>query len=450
MAFSQGVLNKQYVSAIPFLDQREINPNLIDVARDKDFTDIMKLIGRYKPTKVPIYASYINQNIFATATVGSVTSGTGTAKMVIVLTAGTSGYARAGDLIRSSNANMVGQVAYVQSVTLGASGTGDTLTVWSVNNSPLYASTNDTINFFSNAFGEGSGAPASRKYGVTRMINQTQLFKEDDQITDIQKVSRVETVIKGQPYYFVYEHINKLNAMNGFISASMIAGQQSSTLYSDTNPYLTDSSSNPVQTTMGLDQYTTTYGVTATAASIGTLALTDIASAIDALLAVKAPLNQVGFIGSKARRPWDNLFKNLGSSGVTSVRLVIDGRTTDLEVDKVEYADAVFELAKLSILNHPQLFPYSIMPDVVGSIYFQPKDKVQVVGGGLETRLQIRYLNKPHLGGNSYSNGIITETVTGQLAPIPTNQTSILETAWYTNQGLEALGVQHFLKFRVA
>jgi len=450
MAFTQGVLNKQYVSAIPFLDQREINPNLIDVARDKDFTDIMKVIGRYKPTKVPIYASFINQNIFATGTIASVTSGNGTAKLVVVLTPGTSGYARQNDLIRSSNANMASQVGFVQLVTPGASGTGDTLTIWSVNNSPLYAAATDTISFMSNAFGAGSGAPGSRIYGQTRMINQTQLFKEDDQVDDIQKVSRVETIVKGQPYYYVYEHINKLNALNGFISAAMIAGQQSSTLYSDTNPYLVDAGGKPVQTTMGLDQYTTTYGVTANAASLGTLTLTDLGSAIDALLAVKAPLNQVGWIGSKARRPWDNLFKNLGTGGVTSVRLNIDGRTTDLEVDRVEYGDAVFELAKLSILNHPQLFPAAVVPDIVGSIYFQPKDKVQVVGGGLETRLQIRYLNKPHLGGNSFSNGIITETVTGQLAPIPTNQTAILETAWYTNQGLEALGVQHFLKFRVA
>lgn len=448
MAYSQGTLNKQFVSAIAFLDQREINPNLIDQTRDKEFTDIMKLIGRYKVTKVPIYNYFVNNDIFATATVSSVTSGNGTAKLTIVLTAATSGFARAGDLIRSSNANMTGLVGYVQSVTSASA--GDTLVIWSVDNSPLYATANDVISFFSFASGEGSDTPPSIKYGVTRYINQVQVFREADDVTDIQKVSKVETVIKGQPYYTVYQHISKIISLNGRISAAMIAGRQSSTLFSDTNPYLTDSAGNPVQTTMGLDQYVTTYGATTSVASIGTLALGDLNNMLDAFLANKAPLEQMGFVGSKARRPWDTFFKNLGSSGVTSVRLVIDGKQTDLEVDRVEYGDADLKLIKLPILNHPQLFPASVVGDIVGSIYFVPMDKVQVVGGGMETRLQIRYLPKPHMGGNSFSNGIITETYTGMLAPVPTSSKSVLHTDWWTNQGLEAIGVKHFQKFRIA
>jgi hypothetical protein len=448
MALTQGTLNKQFVSAIAFLDQREINPNLIDQARDKEFTDIMKLVGRYKPTKVPIYNYFVNADIFQLATVSSVSSGNGTAAITIVLTAGTSGFARQGDLIRSSNANMVGQVGYVKTVTQASA--GDTLVIWSVNNTPLYATGTDTITFFSGAYGEGSSNPPSIKYPQTRYINQVQIFREYDSITDIQKVSRVETIVKGQPYYSVYQHINKLISLQGQISAAMLAGQQSSTLFSDTNPYLTDSSGNPVQTTMGLDQYTTTYGASTAVASIGTLTLSDLNNMLDAFLANKAPMEQMGFVGSKARRPWDTYFKNLGSSGVTSVRLIIDGKEVGMEVDRVEYGDFDLKLIHLPILNHPFLMPYSVMPDIVGSIYFQPMDKVQVVGGGMEPRLQIRYLEKPHMGGNSFSNGIITETVTGMLAPYPTSSQSVLNADWWTNQGLEALGVKHFQKFRIA
>lgn len=447
MAFSQGILNKQFVSAIAFLDQREINPNLIDQSRDKEFTDIMKLIGRYKVTKVPIYNNFVNNDVFATATVSSVTSGNGTAKLVLVLTSGTSGFARAGDLIRSSNANMSGLVGYVQSITSASA--GDTLTIWSVDNSPLYASATDTISFFSNAFGEGSDTPASIKYGVTRYINQVQVFREADDITDIQKVSKIETIVKGQPYYSVQQHINKIISLNGRISGAMLAGRQSSTLFSDSNPYLADSAGNPIQTTMGLDQYVTTYGATTAAASLGTLTIGDLNNMLDAFLANKAPMEQMGFVGSKARRPWDAYFKNLGSAGVTSVRLIVDGKETNLTVDRVEYGDADLKLVKLPIFNHPQLFAPSVVGDIVGSIYWIPMDKVQVVGGGMESRLQIRYLPKPHMGGNSFSNGIITETQTGMLAPVPTSSKSVLHTDWWTNQGLEALGVKHFQKFRL-
>lgn len=448
MANSQGTLNKAFVSAIAFLDQREINPNLLDQSRDQYFTDIMKIIGRYKPTKVPIYNYFVNNDIFATATVTSISSGYGTAKIVIVLTAATSGYARIGDLVRSSNPNMSGQVGWISNVST-VSGV-DTVTIYSVNNSPLYAAANDTINFISNAFGEGSGAPASRKYGVTRYINQVQIFKEADDITDIQKASKIEVTVEGQPYYTAVQHIYKINALNGEVSAAMIAGQQSVTLFSDSNPYLADASGNPVQTTMGLDQYVTTYGASGAVASIGTLALSDLNSMLDNFLANKAPNNQMGFLGSKARRPWDTFFKNLGSSGVTSVRLVLDGKEADLEVSHVEYGNWELDLVRLPILDHPQLFPYAVMPDIVGSIYWVPKDKIQVVGGGMETRLQIRYLPKPQMGGNSYSNGIITEWYTGALAPIPTSSTSVLHTDWWSNQGLEALGVKHFQKFRIA
>lgn len=447
MAFSQGTLNKQFVSAISFLDQREINPNLIDQARDKEFVDIMKLIGRYKVTKVPIYNDFVNNDIFATATISSVTSGYGTAKLVVVLTAGTSGFARAGQLIRSSNANMAGLVGYVFSVTQASA--GDTLTIWSVDNSPLYAAANDTISFFSNAFGESSDTPASIKYGVTRYINQVQIFREADDISDVQKVSKIELNIKGQPYYTPYQHINKINSLNGQVSAAMLAGRQSSTLFSDSNPYLVDAAGNPIQTTMGLDQYITTYGASTSVASLGTLALTDINAMIDAFIANKAPLDQLGWCGSKARRPWDTYFKNLGSSGVTSARLIIEGKEVNLMVDKVEYGDADLKIVKLPIFNHPQLFPPAVVADIVGSIYWTPMDKVQVVGGGMESRLQIRYLPKPHQGGNSFGNGIITETYTGMLAPIPTNSKAALHTDWYTNQGLEALGVKHFQKFRL-
>lgn len=447
MAVSQGTLNKAYVSAIAFLDQRDINPNLIDVARDAQFTDIMKVVNRYKEAKVPIYNHFVNNDVFATATISSVSSGYGTSIMTVVLTAGTGGYARVGDLVRISNTNSTGRQARIMSVTSVSS--VDTIVLQSVDNTPLFAATNDTITFQSNAFGEKSDTPLSRRYPVTRYVNQVQIFREADEITDVQKVSKIELTINGQPYYTPLQHIYKLKALNGFISAQMIAGVQSTTLFSDSNPTLADSSGNPIQTTMGLDQYITTYGISDSAATLGTMTFSDVDTIIDNFLANKAPLQQMAWMGSVARRPWDVWAKNLGSSGVESVRLNIDGREVDFEVDRIRYGNAEFEFIHLPIFDHPQLFPYGIVPEMTGSCYFTPKDKVQVEGGGMEPRLQIRYLPKPMAGGNSQSNGIITEWNTGALAPIPTNSVMVWHTDWWTNQGLEVLGAKHMQRFRV-
>lgn len=449
MAVTQGTLNKAYVSAIAFLDQREINPNLIDVARDSYFTDIMKVVNRYKVTKVPTYHHFVNNDVFATAVISSVSSGYGTSIMTVVLTAATGGYARVGDLVRIGNTNSTGKQAIIKTITSVSN--VDTLVLQSVDNTPLYAVALDAITFQSDAFGEKSDTPASRRYPVTRYVNQVQIFREADEITDVQKVSKIELTINGQPYYTPLQHIYKLKALNGFISAQMIAGVQSTTLYSDANPIMVDASGNPIQTTMGLDQYITTYGISDAAATLGTMTFPDVDNLIDNFLANKAPLQQLGWLGSLARRPWDVWLKNLGSSGVNSVRLNIDGKEVNLEVDRFSYGNAEFEFVHLPMFDHPQLFPYGIVPEIVGSVYFTPKDKVQVEGGGMEARIQIRYLANPMSGGtSSQSNGIITEWHTGALAPTPTSSLMVWHTDWWTNQGLEILGAKHMQRFRVA
>lgn len=446
-AGQQGIMNKAFVSAISFLDQRDINPNLLDQSRDSQFTDIMKLVGRYKEAKVPIYNYFVNNDIFADATVTSVSAGYGTAIITIVLTAATSGYARVSDLVKSNNPNMIGQQGLVTAVT-SVSGV-DTIKIQSVNNMPMYAVANDTLSFSSNAFAENSDAPPNRKYGVTRYINQVQIFREVDEITDVQKVSKIEVSINGQPYYTPINHIYKINYLNGVISAQMIAGVQSSTLFSDASPYLADANGSPIQTTMGLDQYVTTYGISNQVATLGTVGFTDVNTMIDSFLANKAPHSMMGFGGSRSKRPFDVWLKNLGSSGVTSVRMIIDGKSVDMEVDQFSYGNFQFDFIHLDIFDHPQLFGPTVTPDINGSIYWVPKDKIQVEGGGMEARMQIRYLPKPMAGGNSVSNGIITEWHTGALAPIPTDSRMRWHTDWYTNQGLECLGVKHFQKFRV-
>lgn len=448
MAVTQGTVIKSFVSAIDFLDQREIDPSIYDQSRDRAFTDIMKLVDRRKPTSMPTYHNFVNNDVYETSVISAVTS-TGLAQIQFTVNTSTT-FPRVGDLVKTSNANNVGKQARVQAVTNG-SGTA-TLTVRNVagNTSAFYATVGDTVTFSSNAFAEKSDAPTNRRYGLTKYYNQTQIFREVDEISDVQKVAKIEVNVGGDYHILPYQHIQKVIKLNGDISVQMIAGVQSTTLYSDTNPFLADPTSGlPIQTTGGLDWYVTTYGVSDTAAVLGTFGFTELDQIVNNWIANKAPVDQMGFMSSRPKGYLDRFFKNLGSAGVTSVRMVIDGRAIDFDVDHISYRGYEIDFIHIPILDHPQLFSSTLTPDISGSIYFVPKDQVETVDGGRAARLQIRYLPSPFAGANGSSDGVMKEWRTGALAEVPTSSVAQLHTDWYTEQGLECLGVKHFQKFRV-
>lgn len=440
-------MNKAYVSAIDFLDQRDIDPNLYDQSRDRAFTDIMRMIDRTKPCTMYNYHNFVNNDVYELGTISAVTS-TGLAQIQFTINVA-AGFPRVGDVIMTSNTNNIGHQARIQAIT-PASGTA-LLTVRSVagNSTPFYATVGDTVSFSSNAFAEGSGAPANRRYGVTKYFNLIQIFKEVDDITDVQKVAKIEVQINGDYHILPYQWIQKTIKLNGDISVQMLAGEQSGTQFGDANPFLSDANSSPIQTTGGLDWYCRTYGINDGAAVLGTFGFTELDDIIDNWIANKAPMDQMGYMGSRSKRTLDKFFKNLGSAGVNSVRMVIDGKTLDFNVDHLSYGGAEMDFLHIPIFDHPQLFSATIRPDVNGSIYWVPKDNIETVGGGREPRIQIRYTPSPFMGANGFSNGIIKEWRTGALAEVPTGSTATLHTDWYTAQGLECLGVKHFQKYRI-
>lgn len=449
MLVTQGTMIKSFVSAIDFLDQREIDPNIYDQSRDRAFTDIMKIVGRYKASTMYSYHNFVNNDVYEIGTISAVTS-TGLAQVQFTInTAAT--FPRIGDLIKSSNTNNNGKQARVQAVTFG-SGTA-TLTVRSVggNSAPWFATVGDSISFGSNAFAEKSDAPVNRRYGLTKYFNLIQIFREVDEISDVQKVAKIEVNVGGDYHILPYQHIQKVIKLNGDISVQMLAGTQSTTQFSDTAPFLADPSSGlPIQTTGGLDWYCTTYGISDQSAVLGTFGFTEIDEMIDNWIANKAPTDQMGFMGSRAYGLLSKFFKNLGSSGVTSVRLVIDGRTFDFEVEQIKYRGYTLDFVHIPIFDHPQLFSSTLSPDINGSIYWVPKDQVDTVENGRQPRLQIRNTASPFgMGRNGSNNGIMAEWRTGALAEVPTSSVAQLHTDWYSAQGLEALAVKHFQKYRV-
>jgi hypothetical protein len=475
MAVSTGATVKSFVSAIDFLDQRDIDPNIYDQSRDRAFTDIMKIVNRTKPAKMFFYNNFVNNDVYEVALVGTGStsaSAGGTGSLVVLASNSNYLFPRVGDLIKTSNTSNAGKQALITSVTISGT-TSATCVIKPVDGTAFTLTAGDQIQFGSNAFPEQSTAPTNRRYGLTKYYNNIQIFREVDEISDVQKVAKIEVNVGGDYHILPYQTVQKVIKLNGDISVQMLAGTASSynnatnggnlgtnTLFTNaspasTTPFLTSnnafSSLAPVQTTGGLDWYVTNYGISDSATTLGVFTFVELDEIIDNLIANKAPNDMMVFMGSRAYRLISKFLKQLGSSSVDSRRLNVDGKDFDFNVEHLSYGGYEFDFVHVPIFDHPQLFSATLVADVNGSMYFVPKDQVDTVDNGRQPRMQIRYTPTPFMGSaaNKSSNGMITEWRTGALAEIPTSSTMQLHTDWETAQGLECLAVKHFQKFRV-
>jgi hypothetical protein len=442
MAVSTGTVNKRYISAISFFDQREIEKSVVDIQNEDDFLDIMSLTGRYEPVDAWDYHNFVNDALFVVGdTTGATVGGSGTATVTTTLTAGTSGFARLYDTVIFPN----GKQGIITAATLDGT---DDLTIKSVDGSNLTHTTGQKLAFISNAQVEESDAPASQRYSWTKYLNKIQIFRESDVISDVQKAAKLEVNFNGQPYVMYVQHAKKLQKLRGQIAAQCIAGKMSTYSFSDASPAVADASGDTFQTTRGIDDYVGTYGVSDTLASAPTVTLVDLRDLISQLIAVKAPKDYMIWSGSVAGTHYDEALKGLGSSGVTSARLNIDGRSVDLEVDSFRFGGFKFQKMVLPILDHPQLFNFTGSAGINKNAYFVPSGKVKTeMGAGMLPRIRMRYMPVPAEG--SQGNSIIFESHQGLLAPTPVGRTANFTCDWMTYQGLEVLGAQHFAKQQV-
>jgi len=200
MATQTGTVIKSLVSAVDFLDQRQIDPCVYDQARDRSFTDIFKRVNRRKSTSMSTYHNWTNEDVYENCTVSVAASPNGFAQITFTVNTGIK-FPRVGDTWESNNPNNIGKQGVVVAVTR-ASATA-TITVRAVggNDSHLYANVGDRCVFGSNVQSEQSSAPTNRVYNVVKYYNQTQIFREVDEISDVQKVSKVEFTVGGQSYF---------------------------------------------------------------------------------------------------------------------------------------------------------------------------------------------------------------------------------------------------------
>jgi hypothetical protein len=444
MATTRSITNKALVTGIAYMDTREINPNLIDAYNETGLDDILQLTGRYKKTEQPSYHYFTNEALLQVLVIdaGGVT-GSGTATVALVIT--TTGFARRGGKYKFAN----GKVGYISTAVVNTAGK-DSFSVKSVDGTNLTAVAGDKIASLGITVGEGSDDIQPLNYGQTKYFNLVEHLKDKTQITDIQKGSKIEV---GTGYYAYLQAINQAASFKKTISATLIAGVKSVNEYGTASPTIVDENGNSMQTTGGLDGEITAYGVNDAVATPGTVIMADVDDLLDQLNAVNAPSDYLMLSPDSAWRKYDDMTKNLGSSGVTSARLNMDGKEVDYNIKRFSKGRFNLEFGALRLLDDPTLFNFVGASAIGKTIYGFPKDRVKVQAGpggagGMEARIGVRYMPNQQVG-NGQGTDIVREWYIDALASTPTSAKEVLTCYVSTTQGLEALGVRQMFKQRV-
>lgn len=438
MPGSIGGIQKSYVSSVSFLDQREILNKVLDITNEESsFLDIMELTGRSVETAVPEYHHFVNDELYVLATV---TSGGATAgdTLTLVIDATAFSFVNVGEQVLFPS----GKVGIVTGKNSGTSA----ITVKNVDaaDGDLQVADGGKIAFFSNAAGEGSLSPASKRWTPAKYANQVQIFKGKFDITDIEKASKVEVEFNGKPFYMYKGQHESLMKFRSDIAAAMIFGRKSSTKFSDASPSLIDAEGKPIQTTMGMDQYVTSLGKDLSLATAGTLALADLSSLTQQLNKDRAPQNYFLFVGTTMNILFDNLFNNLGNSALLSqgARFQIAGKNLDLGIDSVKIYGRTYYKKYLPILDHKNIVNFTGGYNAASAAYGVPADKIKTNDGQVVDRMRVRYM------AGDGTDLKYREILLGGLAPVPTSERSVLEIHYESVQGLEILGAQQCFKLK--
>lgn len=440
-------VDRTYVSSIDFLEQRDILKEVLDVTNEEvNILDIMDMAGRSEITDVVEYSHFENDYVFQSGVVTAIDgtkNGVG-ANTEIKCTVATKGELPVvGENVMFPN-KKIGWVKEVD--TAGKTFTARPITGEGFDDVAAVA-VNDVAIYFSGAFGEGSGDPEGRQPNWIRSQNNIQIFKESASITDLQKVSKIEVNYNGKPHVMYKLQHDTLMRHRAKIAYAFLNGQKDK---------FTDADGNDVYQTQGLRQYikngdgsvNTTGGVEHTlATTIDKAQLRTVSRKLDKK---GAPSEYWGWFGGDLMADTEDLFH--GMDGLKNGGIVYnsfgkgDGKkkALDFGINSVYLYGRTIHFTKLKAYDHEELFGAEGATaangyDFAESGYLIPTGKIKVDKSGTTKE---RILNR-YMSGDG-TNLKHMETLTGKLAPTPTNDVAQLSVGYESVCGFEAFGIKHF------
>lgn len=448
-----GQINKRYVSAIdPMLDIREIKQQIIDIRNDKSFMSLLTELGGktvFEPPKdnvnSAIFHSWQNDQLRSVISfVGSTITGSGTASLSVTgLPTASQGVLKIGDELYLTS----GSVVRVMTVPSAAAFTA--VTVDGTNATLL---TSSVAAIIGNAFESGSTTVQTSRWGLSKLSNVVQIVRNSIQITDVEMQNGVEFKVNGVDRILPYQSLRLRDDHMLSLSATLFLSKISTTRFSDASPTMAGANGNGIQTTRGIDQYITQFGIDDQVASLGTLALTDIEDAITKIIANRGVYDYLIGASTAVGIKFSGLLKNLPSSGaVNSARINVQGKEIDLDCTSFEYGNMRFNISNLGLLNNSDIMSSGstlLLP--AKCAYFMPLGQAKQVGGGLTPFMRYRYQAQPvGTSPNRTVNGMTEETLVGGLAEVATSQERTRTATMTTTVGLEMFNPQAFLRMQV-
>jgi hypothetical protein len=432
------------------IDRREILNHVLNVTNEEiSFVEVMQLMGRMVPTDQVEYYNLINEELSVNVTVTAIDDSTySTARPLVTLSAGDYAKVREGELVICPNK----QVGYIVakssygSVTLGAN---QIELKNGADGVSLGLAIGSKLAVFSNASGEGSSAPANRRYDVSKEVNHIQTFKESYKVTDIEMGSKAEFEFEGKPMYFSYEQAQVYAKFLQAVSAGLLFGRQSTDTFNDavTSATLTDKSGNIVSLTKGLNQYCE-EGISVSGSGISTTTYADYARL---LAKARAPKQYMILMGTEMSIAHDNMLKALNDTDAISplARFSVDGKSLDFGADAFKLYGFTFTKKVMPVFDHQTLINFTGSAGYQNRALFVPLDSVNTVGGPSMPRISLRHIVLPatnQINATTDANGVFRELELGGFADgVATSSDSNREFIYEARLGLQVLGKQHFM-----
>jgi hypothetical protein len=451
MALLQGVTNKAYISSINFMDEPDLLEQVLEVQEEeKGIYDILEMMGRFVVTDHPEYQHFVNRYVFKSGTIDTAgidatldgeRPATTNNKIKVTVTEA-EGLPVVSEIVMFPN-QRIGWVEAVDTV-------GLTFTA-----KPLSDDVSDTISpvgnlvadgdiciYFTQASGEGTTSPVGRRSEWGRTANYIQIFKEANEITDLQKTSAVKVKYGGDWYVMYKLQHDTYRRFRGKVAFGLLHGKKAS---------FTDNDSKQVYMTQGLwnnilsgDGSVQTTGGVNYPLSGSTIAKTDIRSLNRQLDKRGTPREVWYWVGGDLRADIDDVLLTLEETKNGGIVYNSFGsgdgkqRALDLGVDSFRMYGRTHHLKTIDAYDHPQVFGATGY-DFAGSGFVIPTGKIKVDHGSESVeRLRVRYM------AGDGTNLKEIETVTGKLAPIPTDDEAVLRFSYQSVMGCEVLGVDQF------
>lgn len=433
-----GRLDRQYLSTIDFMDQREIMNKVLDVYDEMgDIVAIMEMADRYEVTAQEEYHYHVNTRLYAAATVAAETAAPSAgASTTVGLTAG-SVKPRVNDVMLTAG-------RYRSLVTAVS---GNNITVRPIDTTLIAHEAfdaNDKVTFYTNAYAEGTGVSDGYKWPTKQYSNNIQIIKGKTSVTDLQTMTKVEVEFDGKPYYFIKNQHDTFNRFKKDIAHAFLEGQRSNGLV-DPN-----AGNRKVWMTNGL-------GPSVRASGINLPLRTDSIANFEADFKVidraigraRGPKEYWLWNGVTVNNMFDDWLAEKTPNGAVTYGSFNGG---DAKNRAIAFGFGSFQIygrtwhkVELPILDDPEVFAADGF-DGPSRMYAIPGDKVKTqYDAERKDRFRIRYLEAPAGYGTDVTDSRkYHEVLTGGLAPRPTNDIMELGISYNTWQGAEFLGLEHF------